>query len=101
MADDHPRINTREVCDLARYTTATLWRRIEAGIMPKPIDRGSGGYLFDRKAVLIALGMGEPAIPAVEAESWDLDPQAYRDALARDLRRRKGQGWRDRPKTLD
>ena len=88
-------MNTAEVCALARYTRATLWRRIDAGHMPKPIDRGSGGYLFDRTAVLTALGMNKPQ-PESDQKEWDFDPEAYRAAHARAVRRRQGAGWRER-----
>lgn len=98
MADDHPRISTREVCALARYTPATLWRRIDAGYMPKAIDRGDGGYLFDRRAVLLALGMEPPAEPAPAPEpTWDFDPEAFKIAYARRKARDKGAAWRERP----
>ena len=40
MLDEHPRISSREVCELARYSRSTLWKRIDAGHMPAPIDRG-------------------------------------------------------------
>jgi len=67
--------------------------------MPKPIDRGGGGFLFDRKAVLAALGIISPAEPIKEPQAnWDFDPDAYRATHARTLRRRKGAGWRDRHK---
>jgi predicted DNA-binding transcriptional regulator AlpA len=96
---DPPRITTREVCALARYTSATLWRRIDAGHMPRPIDRGGEGFLFDRKAVLTALGM-QVDDAKTETPNWDFDPVAYREAHARALRRRKGAGWRDKPRVL-
>ena len=96
MADDHPRITTREVCALARYGRATLFRRIDAGQMPHPIDRGGDGFLFDRKAVLVALGLADDAIKTPE-KSWDCDPEGLRLALARKVRQPKavgGPGWK-------
>ena len=87
MSDDHPRMTTVEVCALARYGKATLFRRIDAGHMPRPLDRGGGGYLFDRKAVLIALGMNDDAA-AVERKSWRVEPDVYQTALSRKVRRR-------------
>lgn len=79
MTDEHPRMTTREVCALARYSSSTLWKRIDAGHMPKPLDRGGDGFLFDRKAVLIALGMEPAADTLPPAKSnWDFDADAYR-----------------------
>ena len=95
MTEDHPRMTTREVCSLARYSSATLWRRIDAGHMPSPLDRGGSGFLFDRRAVLTALGMHTDEKPP-EQKAWDFDPDAFREALARNVRRSKGAGWRDR-----
>ncbi|MHB8284808.1 MAG: helix-turn-helix transcriptional regulator [Caulobacteraceae bacterium] len=53
------RMTTREVCELGRFGSTTLWRRMKAGTMPKPIDRGHES-IFDRNAVLAALGIGAP-----------------------------------------
>jgi predicted DNA-binding transcriptional regulator AlpA len=92
--DGPPRMTTREVCALARYSSSTLWKRIDAGLMPAPIDRGGAGYLFDRPAVLTALIMDKPNEP--ETPAVVVDPEAYRAALAREVRRRKGASWRDR-----
>jgi excisionase family DNA binding protein len=94
MSDAHPRMTTREVCSLARYSRSTLWKRIDAGTMPAPIDRGGGGYLFDRRAVLAFLGLDKPN--EIEPPAVTIDPDAYRAALARQVRRDKGAGWRDR-----
>ena len=95
MIPDHPRMNTAEVCALARYTPATLWRRIREGHMPKAIDRGSGGYLFDRTAVESALGMKKPQ-PESERTDWDFDPAALREEIARRVARDRGARWRER-----
>lgn len=59
-ADLPTRLTTPEVLALARYSRATLARRIGAGVMPKPIDRGADGGIFDRDAVLKALGIDQP-----------------------------------------
>ncbi len=96
MTADHPRISTKEVCELARYSQGTLWRRIDAGDMPAPLDRGGRGYLFDRKAVLRALGLEITAPPEPVEPAWDFDPVAYAEAIARRNRRNKGAAWRDR-----
>lgn len=89
------RITTPEVCALAGYTKATLWRRIDDGHMPKPIDRGGRGFIFDKTAVLIGLGMFDHEVKTDQA-TWDFDPEAYRATHARNLRRRKGARERDR-----
>jgi predicted DNA-binding transcriptional regulator AlpA len=93
------RLTTGEVCALARYTRSTLWKRIDAGHMPKPIDRGGSGFLFDTTAVHTALGMYDHEIK-IEQTEWDYDPVAYREALSRTVRRGQGKGWRDRPRVL-
>jgi predicted DNA-binding transcriptional regulator AlpA len=91
MAEHPPRMTTREVCALARYSSSTLWKRIDADHMPKPIDRGGSGFLFDTKAVLLALGMHTNGDTSEQAE-WGFDADAYRAALSRDLRRRQAKG---------
>ena len=97
MTEDHPRITSREICELARYTKATLWRRIDAGQMPAPIDRGGDGFLFDRKAVLAALGYGAADSATVpEAPDGSFNPADFKEALARRVRRDKGARWRER-----
>lgn len=58
------RITTRQVCLLAGYGDAKLSKKIAAGEMPAPVDRGKEN-LFDRDAVLRALGMVD-SIPTVE-----------------------------------
>jgi hypothetical protein len=79
----HPaRMTTAEVCELARYGPITLWRRIRAGRMPRPVDRGRQS-MFDRDAVLIALGLN-PAKPA--SNGIKTNPDAFRKARARQVR---------------
>ncbi|WP_022697876.1 helix-turn-helix transcriptional regulator [Euryhalocaulis caribicus] len=69
------RLTTSEVCALARYGKATLWRRIREKQMPPPVDRGRES-LFDRKAVEKALGLvDDDQTPAL---SFNAD--AYREA---------------------
>ena len=88
MADDHPRITTREVCALARYGRATLFRRIDAGQMPHAIDRGGDGFLFDRKAVLVALGLADDALKAPE-KSWHITPEEGLRLFGKGVRHRR------------
>jgi predicted DNA-binding transcriptional regulator AlpA len=100
--DEHPRISTAEICALARYSTATLWRRIDAGEMPAPIDRGRDGYLFDRRAVLIALDMAPHPEPAPGREDPREVTRAELDAaIARRKQRNKGAAWRERLAKVD
>src|SRR5439155_7709136 len=85
------RLTKAEVLELARYGEKTLGRRIAAGRMPPAVDRNGDGALFDRAAVLKALGM---VTDAAEAESADppaaqgvrTNPDAFRKARARALR---------------
>lgn len=53
-----PRIPSSEVCRLAGYGPVTLRRRVKAGRMPKPVDKGAEN-LYDRAAVYQALGIAE------------------------------------------
>lgn len=34
------RLTSQEVCTRLRISRATLWRRIQAGLVPPPVDRG-------------------------------------------------------------
>lgn len=48
------RLTTTEVCEKARFSRATLWRRVRSGDMPKPIDHARQA-LFCAMAVERAL----------------------------------------------
>lgn len=61
------RITTSQVCDLAGYGPATLSVRIRRGLVPAPIDKGLEN-IFDRDAVLKALGLVDEAKP--EEATW-------------------------------
>ena len=50
------RITTAEVCALARISRATMWRRVRAGALPRPIDYGREA-LFDQGQVVAALAV--------------------------------------------
>ena len=69
------RLTTPEVCALARYSKSTLWKRIDAGLMPAPIDRGGQGFLFDKTAILKALGHHHEQ--ATEAADWSFDESVF------------------------
>lgn len=71
------RLTTREVCDLAKFSSVTLWRRIRAGRMPQPIDRGREA-IFDRAAVVAAL-TAKPLVTTAPAD-WVADVVSSRRA---------------------
>ena len=77
------RITTPEVCGLARFSKSTLWKRIDAGQMPAPIDRGGGGFIFDRDAVLKALGVFEAS--ASNGPDWSFDEASFLEAHKRKI----------------
>lgn len=73
------RLTTKEVCDLARFSPVTLWRRIRSGQMPAPIDQGRQS-IFDRQAVLSALQSPAHSASACSANpgQWAADAVAQR-----------------------
>lgn len=78
-----PRIALPEVLALAGYSRSTLRARQRAGLMPWPVDRGGRGGIYQRDAVLKALGLLEET-PVDPAGAWTFNPEAYRAALAAD-----------------
>lgn len=68
------------VLALAGYNRVTLWRRQRANLMPLPIDRGGQGGIYDRDAVLKALGMASEQTPSAAVDVWQSDPDAYKAA---------------------
>jgi hypothetical protein len=95
-----PRIYTSEVCRLARYGVKKLWKARKAGTMPAPVDRGHEA-IFDRDAVLKALGMVKDATPAdTAADPWNVNPDAIRQARARQVRHAPGAKGRDVSRVL-
>jgi predicted DNA-binding transcriptional regulator AlpA len=74
------RLSLPEVLALAGYSRSTLRTRQKAGRMPWPIDRGGRGGIYQRDAVLKALGLLEEKAP--EADPWAFNPAAYEAALA-------------------
>lgn len=80
-----PRLTTAQVCALAQCSETTLWRRRRqdpAWLPPAPVQLGRA-TMFDRAAVLKALGMVEDA-PA--NDEWTVDPDAIRQARSRKVR---------------
>lgn len=79
LADLPHRLTTRHVLALAGYGRGTLTARIAAGTMPGHEDRGRDGLIFNRDAVLRALGLGVPEQRASEPETnpWDMTPEKW------------------------
>ncbi|MBX9575900.1 MAG: hypothetical protein K2X07_09700 [Caulobacteraceae bacterium] len=69
------------VLALAGYSKGTLRSRQRAGRMPLPIDRGKHGGIYDRDAVLKALGITKEVDQPVH-DPWDFTPGALREHLA-------------------
>lgn len=66
------RISASQVIDLAGISPATLAKRIREGTMPLPVDKARE-RLFDRDAVLRALGLmaaTPPAAPVEQVATW-------------------------------
>lgn len=76
-----PRLHMPQVLELAGYGRTTLWSRQKAGEMPMPIDRGPRGGIFNRDAVLSALGIADN-VEQEERDPWIVDPDALRKAFA-------------------
>lgn len=78
------RLTTREVCALGRFSRASLWRRVQTGRLPKPIDHAREA-LFDEAAVTAALA--QPHLPwksssTMSASEW-APPRSTERWLAR------------------
>ena len=71
------------MCALARYSSSTLWKRIDAGVMPAPIDRGGRGFLFDRQAVRAALGLDRAYDPPPEKPGTSIPKPTVKLSLGR------------------
>lgn len=75
-----PRMLASEVCEVARISKATLYRRIADGSLDlKPVDRGRE-KIFSRADVIRALGLGETPRPAPAERSPSIitDPAEFR-----------------------
>lgn len=81
------RIATPIVLALAGYSRSTLRNRQKAGLMPLKIDRGGGGHIFDRDAVLKDLRIWHESAREEDVDPWMSDPDEYRKALARQNRK--------------
>lgn len=84
------RMTTSEVCAVARFSKATLQRRIKTGLIDlKPIDRGQE-KLYLRADVVRALGLSDDvaAPPAPEPDRPRVSVDAIKARMA--SRRRPG-----------
>lgn len=86
IANLPPRLHMPQVLELAGYSKTTLTQRQKAGEMPMPIDRGPRGGIFNRDAVLSALGLADNG-QQEDRNPWDVDADDLRAALSRPLRR--------------
>jgi len=93
------RLSLPEVLALAGYSRSTLRTRQKAGRMPWPIDRGGRGGIYQRDAVLKALGLLEEE-PTDPAGAWAFNPVAYQAALAADRAGAKLQRNRAKPRCI-
>lgn len=84
----HPRLTRPEVLELGRFSESELRKRIKAGEMPGPVDRRCRPHVFDRDAVLLALGVGG-ASADIEDDPWKVDPEAIERSRATMSRRRR------------
>ena len=86
MTDLPPRLHQPQVLALAGYSVATLRKRQAAGRMPMPVDRGGRGGIYDRDAVLKALGLAQDENAEHTPDPWDVDPDALNRRLSRPIR---------------
>lgn len=100
MTDLPPRLQQPQVLALAGYSVSTLRNRIAAGRMPKPVDRGKHGGIYDRDAVLKALGLAQDDNRTDTPDPWDVAPDAINQRLARPVRGAKASRGRQRPGLL-
>lgn len=85
------RMTAGEVCALGRFSRSTLARlRLEdPSWLPPSAIQGGRTTIFDRSAVLKALGLSTDEAPhALAGEQWTFDPDAFRAARSRSVRHR-------------
>lgn len=81
-----PRLHQPQILALAGYSRTTLRARQSAGRMPLPVDRGKHGGIYDRDAVLKALGLTQDEQTSTPADAWDFEPGALNKRLSRPIR---------------
>ena len=89
-----PRLTTAEVCELAKCSVTSLWRRRRQDptwLPASPVQLGKS-TMFDRDAVLRALGLFKDAAPN---DQWTVDVDAIRAARARKVRNASAARRRD------
>jgi hypothetical protein len=67
-----PRMTTRKTLKLARFSAATLKRRQDEGLFPRPIERN----IYLREEVLLALGLATS--PVTDDKDFQDAPDAFR-----------------------
>lgn len=85
---------------LAGYGRSTLNARIAAGQMPKPVGRGRDGQMFNRDAVLRALGLEAPTPkpPRVSDGSEWMMTEAQQAELSEKLRDKRRRPTKEFPR---
>lgn len=87
--DAEPRITMSEFCSISKVSRVTVMRRAEAGKYPKPIDRGRE-FLFDRRAVYVALGIVQTSWNHVPEENpFERAARVLAERESPPIRRRK------------
>jgi hypothetical protein len=97
------RLTTAEVCALARCSEITLWRRRKQDPTWLPVSKHKYGRenVFDREAVVKALGLQQDEQPHTEAAGWEVDAVAIREARTRTVRHgARAAGGRDVPRPV-
>lgn len=81
--ENGPRLTTKEVCALGRFSSSTLWRRVRNGEFPPPIDQGREA-IFDREQVQNALSPGRRRPPQrTSGKAWNVKSTDLKQAFAR------------------
>lgn len=91
------RMTTAEVCQLANCSVTTLWRRRreDPAWLPASTVQLSKSTMFDRDAVLSALGLRKDD---TSNDPWAVDPDAIREARSRQIRHASAARRRDVPR---
>jgi hypothetical protein len=92
------RIPLPVVLALAGYSRSTLRNRQRAGLMPKPVDRGTSGGIYDRDAVLKALKIVKDDAP--EKQDWSISADAFRKDRPRQIRGAQAPRGRHAPRAV-
>jgi hypothetical protein len=97
------RLTTAEVCELARCSEITLWRRRKLDPAWLPVSKHKYGRenVFDRDVVVRALGLQQDEQRPEELAGWEVDAVAIREARSRTVRHgARAAGGRDVPRPV-